>query len=223
MCTLLLVLFNRKSVIEFDVDNVKFDTSLIADQLGKEYMTEVTQVFLSSLKKLCTPYCVSYDNIPIISISTSTQFGYIKLTTNESYDLKITTEGIKSFNLYNLILLELYLELLLLGNQILVKIEANTVYGARNGLETVRQLIATYGSNVSGRKLVIAGDVEISDQPVFAYRGFMLDTARHYFPISTIQRQIDAMGHSKLNVFHWHATDSHSFPLDLPSAPQMAK
>lgn len=51
----------------------------------------------------------------------------------------------------------------------------------------------------------------------------MLDTARHYFPMSTIKRTIDAMGHSKLNVFHWHATDTHSFPLDLPSAPQMAK
>lgn len=98
-----------------------------------------------------------------------------------------------------------------------------TVYGARNGLETLRQLIATYGSNVSGKKLVMARDVQINDKPLYAYRGFMLDTSRHYFPISTIKRHIDAMGHSKLNVFHWHATDSHSFPLDLPGAPQMSK
>lgn len=109
------------------------------------------------------------------------------------------------------------------GNQILVKIDAVSVYGARNGLETVRQLIATYGSHESGKKLVIAGNVQISDGPIYPYRGFMLDTARHYFPISTIKRTIDAMSHSKLNVFHWHATDSHSFPLDLPSAPQMSK
>lgn len=101
-CVLLLVLYNRKSVIEFSVDNVKFDTSSVVDHLGKEYMTEVSQVFISSLKKLCIPNCVSYDNNPIISISTSTPFGYIKLTTNESYNLKITTEGIKPFNLYDL-------------------------------------------------------------------------------------------------------------------------
>lgn len=69
----------------------------------------------------------------------------------------------------------------------------------------------------------MASDVQITDWPTYAYRGFMLDTARHYFPISTIKRQIDAMGHSKLNVFHWHVTDSHSFPLDLPSAPKMSK
>lgn len=92
---LLLVLCNRKSVIEFGVENVKFDITSVADQLGKEYITEVSQVFSSSLKKLCIPNCVSYDNSPIISISTSTPFGYIKLTTNESYNLKITTEGIQ--------------------------------------------------------------------------------------------------------------------------------
>lgn len=108
-------------------------------------------------------------------------------------------------------------------NETTVKIDANTVYGARNGLETLRQLIATYGSILSGKKLVMASDVNINDRPMFAYRGFMLDTARHYFPLSTIKRHIDAMSHSKLNVFHWHATDSHSFPLDLPSAPQMSK
>ncbi|VVC24515.1 Hypothetical protein CINCED_3A025084 [Cinara cedri] len=190
-----------KSIMEFDLENVQFETSMIADQRSKEYMTEVSEVFKSSLKKLCIPNCVSYSTTATISISTTTPFDYIKLTTDESYYLKIITEG----------------------NQIFIQIEANTVYGARNGLETLRQLITTYGTNVSGKKLVMATDVQINDRPIYAYRGLMLDTARHYFPISTIKRHIDAMGHSKLNVFHWHATDSHSFPLDLPSAPKMAQ
>lgn len=118
---------------------------------------------------------------------------------------------------------KMYYGILFLGNQIFVNIEAKTVYGARNGLETLRQLITTYGTNASGKKLVLTTDVQINDRPKYAYRGFMLDTARHYFPISTIRRHIDAMGHSKLNVFHWHVTDSHSFPLDLPSAPKMTE
>ncbi|KAE9524629.1 hypothetical protein AGLY_014679 [Aphis glycines] len=190
-----------KSVIEFGIDNVKFDTSKMADQLSREYMSEASQVFISSLKKLCIPNCVSNAITPIISITTSNPFDYIKLTTNESYSLKINTEG----------------------NSLFINIEAKTVYGARNGLETLRQLVATYGSSLSEKKLVMASDVQISDRPMYAYRGFMLDTARHYFPMSTIKRHIDAMAHSKLNVFHWHATDSHSFPLDLPSAPLMSK
>lgn len=65
------------------------------DQLSKEYMTEASQVFISSIKKLCVPNCVSSPTIIVISISTSTPFDYIKLTTDESYLLKITTEGIK--------------------------------------------------------------------------------------------------------------------------------
>lgn len=108
-------------------------------------------------------------------------------------------------------------------NQITVHITAQTVFGARNGLETLRQLVATYKSNSSGKTLVIAENVQIIDEPTYVHRGFMLDTSRNYFPISSIKRTIDAMGHSKLNVFHWHATDSHSFPLDLPNVPQMAK
>lgn len=97
------------------------------------------------------------------------------------------------------------------------------MYGARNGMETLRQLITTYQYNTFDKAIVIAGEVQIVDEPIYAHRGFMLDTSRNYFPLSSIKRTIDAMGHSKLNVFHWHATDSHSFPLDLPSVPQMAK
>lgn len=86
----------RKSIVEFDLDSVKFDTSRIVDQNSKEYMNEASQVFMSSLKKLCTPNCVSCGTAPVISISTSTPFDYIKLTTDESYVLIISTEG----NLY---------------------------------------------------------------------------------------------------------------------------
>lgn len=29
------------------------------------------------------------------------------------------------------------------------------------------------------------------------------------------------MASSKLNTFHWHITDSHSFPFETPSLPQL--
>lgn len=37
----------------------------------------------------------------------------------------------------------------------------------------------------------------------FYYRGFMLDTARNFYPVSDIERTLDAMSWAKLNVFHW--------------------
>lgn len=50
----------------------------------------------------------------------------------------------------------------------------------------------------------------------------MLDTSRNFFGVEEILRTIEAMGMNKLNVFHWHITDSHSFPLVVPSEPELA-
>ncbi|KAG6383114.1 hypothetical protein SASPL_157139 [Salvia splendens] len=50
----------------------------------------------------------------------------------------------------------------------------------------------------------------------------MLDTARNYYGVEDLLRLIAAMSMNKLNVFHWHVTDSHSFPLVVPSEPEMA-
>jgi len=44
----------------------------------------------------------------------------------------------------------------------------------------------------------------------------MLDTARNYFPVDVIKRQLDSMSWVKINTFHWHVVDSQSFPLVVP-------
>lgn len=50
----------------------------------------------------------------------------------------------------------------------------------------------------------------------------MLDTSRNYYGVDDILRTISAMSQNKMNVFHWHVTDSQSFPLVLPSQPELA-
>ncbi|CAL6021201.1 Beta-N-acetylhexosaminidase [Hexamita inflata] len=47
----------------------------------------------------------------------------------------------------------------------------------------------------------------------YAHRGFMLDTSRKFFPVSTILALLDMMAANKLNVFHWHFSDSQSFSI----------
>uniref|UniRef100_A0A5B6YPQ6 Beta-hexosaminidase n=1 Tax=Davidia involucrata TaxID=16924 RepID=A0A5B6YPQ6_DAVIN len=92
---------------------------------------------------------------------------------------------------------------------------AETVWGAMRGLETFSQL-------VWGDPSRVAAWLFISDSPIFEHRGVMLDTSRNYYQVEDLLRLIGAMSANKLNVFHWHITDSHSFPLVLPSEPNLA-
>ncbi|KAL3537260.1 hypothetical protein ACH5RR_000626 [Cinchona calisaya] len=69
----------------------------------------------------------------------------------------------------------------------------------------------------------LACELYIHDEPLFPYRGVMLDTSRNFYGVTDLLRLIKAMSMYKLNVLHWHITDSHSFPLVLPSEPELAK
>ena len=51
----------------------------------------------------------------------------------------------------------------------------------------------------------------------------MLDTSRRFFKVETIKEILDVMADAKFNVFHWHAVDDDSFPLELPSLPNVTK
>lgn len=58
---------------------------------------------------------------------------------------------------------------------------------------------------------------------IYRYRGLMLDTSRNYFTVDSIKRTLIGMAHSKLNRFHWHITDSQSFPYVSKSYPQLSQ
>ncbi|KAM4094094.1 hypothetical protein ACJW30_06G170100 [Castanea mollissima] len=100
-------------------------------------------------------------------------------------------------------------------------IEANTVYGALRGLETFSQLCSfDYGTK---SVQVYKAPWYIRDKPRFAFRGLLLDTSRHYFPIDVIKQIIESMSYAKLNVFHWHIIDEEAFPLEVPAYPKLWK
>ncbi|XP_051143875.1 beta-hexosaminidase 2 [Andrographis paniculata] len=96
-------------------------------------------------------------------------------------------------------------------------IRAETAWGAMRGLETFSQLV--YSPSPPSSK--VACGMHISDAPLFVHRGIMLDTSRNFYGVEHLLRLIGAMSMNKLNVFHWHITDSHSFPLAVPSEPDL--
>ncbi len=65
--------------------------------------------------------------------------------------------------------------------------------------------------------------VEISDQPRFAYRGVMLDCARHFFSVEFIKQFLDVMALHGCNQFHWHLTEDQGWRFEVKALPDLAK
>jgi hexosaminidase len=63
--------------------------------------------------------------------------------------------------------------------------------------------------------------VTISDAPKFAWRGLMLDSARHFQSPEFIRQLIDWMAVNKLNVLHWHLVDDQGWRLEIKKYPRL--
>ena len=68
----------------------------------------------------------------------------------------------------------------------------------------------------------LPASAQVSDRPVYPYRGILLDTSRNFYSVDSIKRMVDGMGYNKLNVLHWHITDANSFPFHSQRVPKMA-
>ncbi|TRY71719.1 hypothetical protein TCAL_00287 [Tigriopus californicus] len=125
----------------------------------------------------------------------------LTLRTDESYSLSIISDDLNS-------------------KKLSVGIRASTYFGARHAMETLSQLISW---NNQKNTFQIHDQVLITDAPYFPHRGISVDTARQFIPIQYLKKVIDGMSFNKLNTFHWHLSDSQSFPVELPSFPQLAQ
>ncbi|MFG6492198.1 family 20 glycosylhydrolase [Microbacterium sp. P03] len=65
--------------------------------------------------------------------------------------------------------------------------------------------------------------VAIEDRPRFAYRGVMLDVARHFFPVETVTAYIDRAAALKFNHLHLHLSDDQGWRLQLASRPRLTE
>jgi hypothetical protein len=116
-------------------------------------------------------------------------------TDSEAYELSVTATGIS--------------------------VSAGSSRGAAAGLATLAQTLR-YDSDLA----VLVADVVplvIADVPSFPWRGFMIDTSRHFVPLQDLLATVDAMAAAHFNVFHWHVVDSPSFPLDSAAYPELAR
>jgi hexosaminidase len=87
--------------------------------------------------------------------------------------------------------------------------------------QTLRQLLppAIHAEAQPGPWRVPLGTIH--DRPRFAWRGLMLDVARHFFGVAEVKRLVDLMALYKLNRLHLHLTDDQGWRIAIRSWPRL--
>ena len=103
-----------------------------------------------------------------------------------------------------------------------ITLRASMEAGAFYATQTLLQLLTEPGMGKAPvqRRGVLQG-MSITDSPRFPWRGFMLDSSRHFQPKEDIFKWLDYMAMHKLNVFHWHIVDSHGWRLEIKKYPRL--
>jgi len=94
-----------------------------------------------------------------------------------------------------------------------IKIEGKDYQGVIAGIATLRQLL-------QGRAIP---EVKIEDSPALPWRGFMLDSSRHFWSKAEVKRVLDLMALYKLNKFHWHLTDDQGWRIEIKKYPLLTE
>jgi len=96
-----------------------------------------------------------------------------------------------------------------------VRVVARSPRGLFYGGITLWQLISADAAQIPA--------VAISDHPRFAWRGLLLDSARHFQSPEFVKRFIDQMAQHKLNVLHWHLTDDQGWRIQIRKYPLLTE
>ena len=107
-----------------------------------------------------------------------------------------------------------------------IEIKASKPAGFFYALQTLKQLMprnvmaAVADTNVKEWSLPV---VTIYDEPVFSWRGFMLDEGRHFYGKEEIKKILDVMSAYKMNRFHWHLTEDQGWRIEIKKYPKLTE
>lgn len=103
-----------------------------------------------------------------------------------------------------------------------VRLDAAEPAGLFYAVQTLRQLLPPWIESPTSRPgpWTVSG-VRITDTPRYAYRGVMLDIARHFQTPATVKRLIDHASTYKLNVLHLHVSDDQGFRIAINGRPEL--
>ena len=104
----------------------------------------------------------------------------------------------------------------------LVVITASTPAGLFYGVQSLLQLLpATVELTTVQNGPWILPTGTIRDVPEYAYRGAMLDVARHFFKPDDVKQFIDQIALYKFNYLHLHLSDDQGWRIEIKSWPKL--
>ncbi|MBO2448252.1 beta-N-acetylhexosaminidase [Actinomadura barringtoniae] len=107
-----------------------------------------------------------------------------------------------------------------------VHARAATEAGLFHAVQTIRQLLPVEALSQNPAPAGVPWRIpygRIDDAPRFAWRGFMLDVARHFQPIPYLRRLVDVLAFHKLNVLHLHLTDDQGWRIEIDRYPALTE
>ncbi|MDD3787509.1 MAG: glycoside hydrolase family 20 protein [Petrimonas sp.] len=99
----------------------------------------------------------------------------------------------------------------------MITVKGASEAGVFYGIQTLRKSTPVSNGNVS------YAPATINDQPRFAYRGMMLDVARHFEPVEFVKKYIDILALHNINRFHWHLTDDQGWRIEIKKYPKLTQ
>ncbi|MCC3777586.1 beta-N-acetylhexosaminidase [Streptomyces sp. UNOB3_S3] len=107
-----------------------------------------------------------------------------------------------------------------------VRVDGGGSAGVFWAAQTLRQLLgpdAFRRAPVTARREWTLPCAVIEDAPRFAWRGVLLDVARHFLPKDGVLRYLDLLAAHKLNVLHLHLTDDQGWRVEVHRYPELTR
>ena len=108
--------------------------------------------------------------------------------------------------------------------QEMLRIKAPSEAGLFYAFQTLKQLLPLKIDDPAKLDTLMAiGPGIITGYPRYAYRGSMLDVARHFFDVATVKKYIDYLAMYKMNALHLHLSDDQGWRIEIKSWPKLTQ
>ncbi len=100
-----------------------------------------------------------------------------------------------------------------------VTVTGTTAAGVFYGVQAIRKALPV----LENAESVELPGAKVEASPRFAYRGMMLDCARHFFPAKFVKKYIDLIALHSMNRLHWHISDDQGWRFNVPGYPRLVE